>query len=237
MKIESILSVVFGASWRTTLIGYLGSAFIELGLALDKIPTGGGKYVVAWHIAAVLVAAFGRAVKDGAVTGGTAPATKEAASRTQQGFIVLGFALRVFLTCVAIIAIIGLVAPALARGQEGPKFGGCWNNGSSCAGPTVSVNVLEIKLKTGDVTTQFSPGVGYGITFRARDWYKYGFSGNFALKGTAAGQKPQVSLLASFAEYLRVGLTGLAGAGNFLDTLGLLVSFGTDVGATPSPAG
>lgn len=118
--------------------------------------------------------------------------------------------------------------------DEGPKFGGCWNSGKTCAGPTVSINVLSISLKTGDVTTQFSPGIGYGITLNADKWYKIGISANFALRGTAEGQKAQPSILASFAEHLKIGLTSVLGAGNVYDHAGLLLAFGSDFGSSPS---
>jgi hypothetical protein len=135
------------------------------------------------------------------------------------------------------LLLVVFAAPAFAEDST-PKFGGC--EGTTCYGPTVSVNVISIDLNDGDVTTQFSPGIGYGVTFDADKWHRWGFSANFALKGTADGQKAQPSILFSFAEFVRLGLTSVVGAGNFLDNAAVLVSFGTDIGspivAEPEPS-
>jgi len=128
-------------------------------------------------------------------------------------------------------SILFFAAPAFA--QDGPKFGGCLKDKVTCFGPTVSVNVLAISIKTGEVTTQFSPGIGYGVTFHAADWYKYGLSSNFALRGTAEGQKAQLSVVGSFAEYVRIGITSLLGAGNLHDNAAVLLAFGSDFGSSP----
>lgn len=74
---EALLVKVFGPSWRTSLIGYLGGALIEGGVALEQLP---GNPLL-WHVAALFVAALGRAMKDSAVTGGSVPATPEAKVR------------------------------------------------------------------------------------------------------------------------------------------------------------
>lgn len=130
----------------------------------------------------------------------------------------------------ALAAALAFALPALSRAEE-PKFGGCLSNKTTCFGPTVSINLLAISLKTGDVTTQFSPGIGYGVTFHALDWYRYGLSANFALKGTADGQRAQVSVVGSFAEYLRLGLTSVLGAGDLYDHAAVLLAFGSEFGS------
>lgn len=126
-----------------------------------------------------------------------------------------------------------LALPMIGAAEDGPKFGGCLKD-KTCFGPTVSVNVLAISIKTGEVVTQFSPGIGYGVTFHADAWYRYGLSSNFALKGTAEGQKAQLSIVGSFAEYVRIGVTSLLGAGNLHDNAAVLLAFGSDFGSSPS---
>jgi len=229
-QLSAVAYMVFGASWRSSLIGYMGTALIEVALAFDAVPSGpNGKYKAIWHIAAVLIGAFGRAVKDGAVTGGTIPATEEAKARLDKGFATV----RILLTTLVIAIVVALLAPGRAHAQT---FGGCLANKTTCFGPTVSVNVLAISLKDGTVQTSFAPGLGYGVTFSTDRWYQHGLSGNFALRGTAEGQKPLLSLNGSFANYLHAGFAyQIGGGGSFNENAFVLFSLGTNVDATPPP--
>jgi hypothetical protein len=67
--IQKILIVLFGASWRTSLISYLGAVAILAAQALA------GRTEPGWVLLALALAALGRAAKDSGVTGGTTVAS------------------------------------------------------------------------------------------------------------------------------------------------------------------
>lgn len=120
--------------------------------------------------------------------------------------------------------------PAAPTAAPSPKFGGCLRGNRTCFAPTVSVNVLAISLKDGTVTTEFNPGLGYGVTFATDRWYRSGLAAQFALRQVSGVERPQVALLGSFAEYLRLGVATPLWAGSFKDHAQLLLSFGSDFG-------
>lgn len=76
--VKKFLVVLFGASWKTSLFGYLGAAAVELGTAMQ------GESAIGWHVVALALLALGRMAKDSGVTGGTTPVTPEAAARVAQ---------------------------------------------------------------------------------------------------------------------------------------------------------
>jgi hypothetical protein len=67
-KIVGMLTVLFGPSWRTSIVAYLGAALADYAVQIDAIPVQ-PKYKPWAHLVALLIAAFGRAAKDGAVSG------------------------------------------------------------------------------------------------------------------------------------------------------------------------
>jgi len=78
-QLQSLALLLFGPSWRTSLLGYLGAGFVEAAARLDALPTPAWK---GWHIVALFLVAFGRVAKDAAVSG---------ASKTALGLLLLGF--------------------------------------------------------------------------------------------------------------------------------------------------
>lgn len=72
-----ILTLLFGTSWRSSLLGMAG------GIVLAAINYAQAQPEPGWYVAAFLLAALSRIIKDSAVTGGTVPATPEAAKRVQ----------------------------------------------------------------------------------------------------------------------------------------------------------
>lgn len=75
---ENFLLQLLGASWRTTLIGALGAIAILL-VEQWSLP-GGINWATFIHAAIPLL--LGRVAKDGQVTGGSIPQTKEAEKRS-----------------------------------------------------------------------------------------------------------------------------------------------------------
>ncbi len=123
-----------------------------------------------------------------------------------------------------------LALPSVTPAQDGPKFGGCLSK-ETCFGPTVSVNLVAMSLKTGDLSTTFDPGIGYGGTFYSEHWYKIGASGSLAFPQFDGKRRMQPSALFSFAEYLRLGLAcPLYVKGGFRENAQLLFSVGSDFG-------
>lgn len=127
--------------------------------------------------------------------------------------------------------LLALAVPSLGSAQQA-QFGGCLKNGTTCFAPTVSSNLVGISLKDGAATTGLNLGIGYGVTFDATQWWKYGLSANIAMRGTTDGQKPLLSVLGSFAEYVRLGLAYQigGGAGSFKDSAMVIIGLGADLG-------
>jgi hypothetical protein len=67
--VTKILVVLFGANWKTSLIGYLGGAAIAAAALLE------GKQEPGWFLLALALGALGRAAKDSGTTGGTTVAS------------------------------------------------------------------------------------------------------------------------------------------------------------------
>ncbi|MBK9446186.1 MAG: hypothetical protein IPO00_08860 [Betaproteobacteria bacterium] len=69
------LLFLFGASWKTSLIGLASGLILAIVTYAQARPEPG------WYVVAIALTALGRLVKDSGVTGGTVPATPEAAKR------------------------------------------------------------------------------------------------------------------------------------------------------------
>lgn len=67
--LNQIVLFLFGASWKTTLIGIFVASGIEIATQLEALPGYG------WHILAFGILALARAAKDSGTTGGTAVAS------------------------------------------------------------------------------------------------------------------------------------------------------------------
>jgi hypothetical protein len=219
--VTKFLETFLGPSWRTSLLGYVGAALLEVALALDTLPASQWK---GWHIVAVFVAALARAMKDAAVTGGTVPATPEATGRVRAGSDGIAPLLVLVSLLGAGPAFAGEPAtaadPTAANGDPGAiiadavanaapdarRFGGCFRGGAICAGPSVNLSLLAYDLKRETFRAGFMPGAGYGLTLWANRWHSVGISGNAFVAFSSAGvDSATLSGIVSFAEYVRVG--------------------------------
>jgi hypothetical protein len=121
-------------------------------------------------------------------------------------------------------------------------FGGCNSAGTICGGPSASASFVILDLTNGTSRGGFVPGAGYGVTFLANQWYNLGVS-LYASYVTGNGSPDEFTpiLVASFAEYLRIGIgldrtsaeAGVSGKTDVIMTFGL----GLDFGATPGSQG
>jgi hypothetical protein len=242
---EKFMLVVFGPSWRTTLLGYAGAALVEGALALEALP---GNPVL-WHLAAVLVAAFGRAMKDSAVTGGSVPATREAVGRVKAGIDGI-VPLLVLITLLGAFPVFAeevdptagtvdgaTVADQTAQAAPDFRFGLTLPlPGSPVLVPAVAITPFAVSLRDGSVTTGFTVGAGYELLWRATTPTARGVAGYLNMRQTADGARPLVSVLGIFTPYLGAGIGYQVGGGvsSFRDAAVLLVSVGTNLGAPPA---
>jgi hypothetical protein len=84
---------------------------------------------------------------------------------------------------------------------------GCFQNGSICLGPSVTITVGEFNFSTSKFTGGIIPGIGYGATFMANTWHKVGI--DLYLSAAFSQSVPNnvtPSLMLSFANYVRIGL-------------------------------
>jgi hypothetical protein len=101
-------------------------------------------------------------------------------------------------------------SPRLGAAEQGtsPPFGGCNAKGTVCAGPTVSLSLVGLDLRSGELVTGIMPGAGYQVTFMADKWHSLGVGGYAAIQ-TGTGSTPAsglFSVIGSFAQYLRTGI-------------------------------
>lgn len=104
-----------------------------------------------------------------------------------------------------------------------PQIGGCFRSNSICVGPSLSLTLAAVNLTHKTVEGAFSPGVGVGVTFFARQWYSVGLAGFVNLDPGA--QNASVSGMVSILNgYARIGY----GKGFIGDTSARLL-FGTGI--------
>jgi hypothetical protein len=157
-------------------------------------------------------------------------------TETPKGFVML----RLVLLLVA-FTVFALFAVSNAHAEEptppppaasAPKFGGCLANGTTCFGPSVTINLLAISLADGTAQTDVAPGLGYGVLWNADKWNKVGLAGYVNLRATSTGKAPVFALTLSFAEYLTAGLSyQVGGGGAFRDSAAVLLGLGSTFGA------
>jgi len=104
---------------------------------------------------------------------------------------------------------IGLLVPSVAAAADGPtrRFGGCTDDGFFCAGPSVSVSLVGWDIDAQRWRLGVVPGVGYGVTFFAKDWYQLGLAAYATV--LQRNNLPTVvtpAAIVSFAEYVRLGI-------------------------------
>lgn len=135
----------------------------------------------------------------------------------------------------ALLMLCTLPLPAWAQTPD-RKLGGCSTDGVVCVGPAASFSLVKLNLSDDTMTAGLIPGVGYGVTYWANEWYNVGAS---LFLEVVTGDGPSVvapAFVASFAEYLRVGVgfqrTSGDGTETSTDTL-FLFGLGVDLGATP----
>lgn len=219
----------------SSIAGWLAGVLLESGTYWDSqqavavIPE---KYRFVVHVLTLIAIGWGSSYKKAAASSGTG-------TPPQAGFITvrlgLFVALAVFATMLAIPARAQTPSPSPARPSlMQPKFGGCLASGQTCFGPSVSISLVSIDLKSGSVTTGVMPGVGYGAIFFADQWYRAGVAGYTSFRDTADGQRMVGSLVFSFAEYLRLGVGRQFGPSErFFGLLGIGSEFGSVPTARP----
>ena len=235
--IGRVLTLLFGSSWKTSLVGYAGGAAGEVATYLDAIPSSQGP---GWHILALVLIALGRLAKDSNKTGGSSPVTTEAAERTGAPIAptapakasppAAGFALVPALALVALLLALGaaLTLPRFAR-ADSAAYGGCLADGTTCFAPSVSLSLVAVSLKDGSVTSGVTPGLGYGVTWHSDKWYQVGASLNISFRDTTNGQAIVPSAVFSFANYARLGLGWQVSSGS---RPFMLIGVGSDFGST-----
>jgi hypothetical protein len=206
----------------STIAGWLIPCLMEIASYYDStngvavIPE---NYRPLVHILAAVIFAAGNGYKGAAKPVEPLPPPK--------GFGALGF-----LIATAIVSLLFLFAPVLARADD-PKFGGCvGKTPTTCFGPSVSVTMIAIDAKTGDVQFRLDPNLGYAVTFWTDKWYKTAIGGYAGLNSTGTGKRLVPSAVVSVAEYVRVGLErqlGGADARTFV-----LFALGADFGSSAS---
>ena len=190
-KLTTVLRIVLGPSWRTSLLGYLGAGLIEAAASLTA-PSVDPK----WHVLALIVAAFGRAAKDSAVSGASSSVFAKSADEAQeldrlkagQGFINTWLAVLLALVFVAGI----LVATSARADDPAPPLGGTFKVGRVQAsyGPRLLPGMLALDFKSGDVQAVAIGGLAYGVDFWADQPYAVGFA---AFLGAQTGSPAAIS--------------------------------------------
>ena len=156
----------------------------------------------------------------------------------QKGAVTSGvmFILGMALTLLGVVAVLLFAPPAKA--ETSPQFGGCFDSGKVCLGPSATISVGQFNLSTSKFQGGVIPGVGYGLTYAPDQWYATGLSlyASFLVgQGTANTLTP--SLMFSFANYVRIG-AGLAMAeqasGPVSQQWLLQFGLGSDFGGSPA---
>lgn len=128
--------------------------------------------------------------------------------------------------------VLATVASVASAQTTEPKFGGCLtSHPDTCFAPTVSVNLMAMRLKNGDITPRFDPGIGYGVNFYSSKWYRAGAAATLAITTVDGSARAQPAITFTFAEYLRLGLAcPLYAPGGFKDNAVLTFAIGADFG-------
>lgn len=146
---------------------------------------------------------------------------KAAASVAQQGGKVL-------------LLLVGLSLAVPASAQDlSPKFGGCLkDHPGTCFAPAVSVNLVAMRLRDGDLVPTFDPGLGYGVTFWSKEWYRTGAALTASFPQYEGSRRIEPAGTLTFAEYARIGIScPLYVAGGFRENARLLLGFGANFGS------
>lgn len=142
---------------------------------------------------------------------------------------------------ILVLAIGGLLSSTAQAQVSDRQFGGCVQSGSLgevCLGPSAAVTVGQLNFTTGKFTGGVLPGVGYGATAWANQWYQTGLAMYLAFRvGGGEPNSAVPSLMLSFADYVRAGVgLGLTEqtAGGLRKEWVLNFAFGADFGG-PTP--
>lgn len=127
-----------------------------------------------------------------------------------------------------------LIAPLASQAEQ--QFGGCVDRPRVCFGPSATLHLLQWNLSAGKLAAGFIPGAGYGATWAPDAWYAAGL--HLYLTTIVGGDKPShvtPSLVASFANYARVGLGAeiVVNDGPAKAQWLLLLGIGSDFGGSP----
>jgi hypothetical protein len=111
--------------------------------------------------------------------------------------------LRSLAAALSACAAVAVASPSLA----GQQFGGCVERLHLCLGASAALHLLQWNLTTNRLSAGIVPGAGYGATWSPEEWYAAGL--HLYLSSVVGGGRPAnltPSLVASFANYVRVGV-------------------------------
>jgi hypothetical protein len=116
------------------------------------------------------------------------------------------------LAAAVVLLTVLVAAPAQAQTPTPADrpLGGCIAStalGQTCFGPAVAITVGRYNLTTGKFSGGVIPGIGYGATIAADQWYQTNLSMYLDFKaGGAEPNQATPSIMVAFANYVRVGL-------------------------------
>jgi hypothetical protein len=90
-----------------------------------------------------------------------------------------------------------------------PIYGGCFNGGVLCAGPSASIIVAKFNLADSTFTGGVNPGVGYGLTWTppSAPWAAVGVDLYASLQlGSSVPNNVAFSFMGHFANYIFLGI-------------------------------
>ena|SRR5713101_3718817 len=116
---------------------------------------------------------------------------------------------------ISLFTVLFLSAGAFAQSTTPPTrtFGGCNKPGTLCFGPAALLSVTAYNLTDKTVEASFSPGLGYGFTAYPNKWYAVGVDVFVSMK-TGPYSTISYSVIAKFANYLRIGVAREVVGGN-----------------------
>jgi|ERR1700690_2486873 len=111
-----------------------------------------------------------------------------------------------------LIALSLFLLPSIVAAQAPtptPVYGGCFDGGVLCAGPSASIIVARFNLADSTFTGGVNPGVGYGLTWTppSAPWAAVGLDLYASLQlGSSVPNNVAFSFMGHFANYIFLGI-------------------------------
>jgi hypothetical protein len=111
-----------------------------------------------------------------------------------------------------LLALSLFLLPSIAAAQAPtptPVYGGCFDGGVLCAGPSASIIVAKFNLADSTFTGGVNPGVGYGLTWTppSAPWAAVGLDLYASLQlGSSVPNNVAFSFMGHFANYIFLGI-------------------------------